>query len=486
MLFRGNGEADIRKNIIKRGYIKAIVGLPANLFYGTGIPACIIIIDKEDAEERNGIFMIDASHGFTKDGNKNRLRERDIRKIVDVFKDQIEVSKYSRFVPNEEIRSHDYNLNIPRYIDSQEIEDPQDLDAHLQGGIPDTDIDFLGEYWAVCPSLRSQLFKDSNRRGYSELKVPIEKVRKIILKHSEFEGFRAHVVDTFVSWRRRMVKMLNNTSKKDRPKAIIQDIASALLDSYTDIYLVDKYDIYQLLMSYWSKTMQDDAHIITVDGWEAGKQVVRLKKGSNGKRKDVPGLEGLEGRLIPVSLIIGIYFTVEQKILDDLYGELEAIAVQKEELIDEHGDEEEGLLAEVIDNDKIKKTDLTKRIKEIKNDPDYVDELKILNVYMNLFDRESEVKAEIKTSLSELERKVIEKYSALSIDDVKKLVVENKWMDSLQAGVREVVDDVSQNLTGRIKLLAERYEEPLPIIAKDVKKITTKVESHIKKMGFVW
>ena len=155
VLFRGNAEGSIRKEIVKRGYIKGIIGLPANLFYGTGIPACIIVIDKEGAAGRTGIFMIDASKGFIKDGPKNRLRERDLHLIVDTFLNQTEVDKYSRMVPITEIADakNDYNLNLPRYIDTSDPEDLHDLDAHLNGGIPGRDIDALSDFWKVLPKL---------------------------------------------------------------------------------------------------------------------------------------------------------------------------------------------------------------------------------------------------------------------------------------------------------------------------------------------
>ncbi len=164
VLFRGNAEAEIRKSLIERGYIKGNIGLPANLFYGTGIPACIIVLDKEGAVQthgsaspQKGIFMVDASKGFIKDGNKNRLREQDIHKIVDIFNKQTELPKYSRLVSVEEISDpkNDFNLNIPRYIDSQEAEDIQDIAAHLLGDIPNADIDALQEYWTAYPSLRN-------------------------------------------------------------------------------------------------------------------------------------------------------------------------------------------------------------------------------------------------------------------------------------------------------------------------------------------
>ena len=175
--------------------IKGIIGLPANLFYGTGIPACILVIDKENAHARTGIFMIDASKDFLKDGNKNRLRAQDIHKIVDVFNNNTEVEGYSRMVPVSEIAipANDYNLNIPRYIDASEPEDLHDLDAHLNGGIPNRDIDALGDCWTVFPSLRRELFKGNGRQGYSDPKVETRHVKTSILNHHEFNVFQQRV-----------------------------------------------------------------------------------------------------------------------------------------------------------------------------------------------------------------------------------------------------------------------------------------------------
>src|SRR5205807_1600028 len=169
----GGAEAAIRREIVRRGYIKGIIGLPANLFYETGIPACIIVLDKENAAARKGIFMLDASKGFIKDGNKNRLRAQDIHKIVDTFTRLAEVPRYSRMVSVAEISApkNDFNLNLPRYIDSTEPEDLQDIDAHLRGGIPDRDIDALERYWQVIPNVRATLFEKAARPGYCQLKI---------------------------------------------------------------------------------------------------------------------------------------------------------------------------------------------------------------------------------------------------------------------------------------------------------------------------
>jgi type I restriction enzyme M protein len=485
VLFRGSAEAEIRKNIIQRGYIKGIIGLPANLFYGVSIPACIVVLDKEEAASRRGIFMIDASKGFVKDGNKNRLREQDIRKIEDVFAGQIELLKFSRFVENEEIQKNEYNLNIPRYIDTQEPEDIQDIEAHLKGGIPNADIEALSQYWDVCQTLKNALFKPFMRQGYSELTIAPDEVKRTILSHKEFEDFRARVLQTFAAWRQKTAATLKNISTRDRPKAIIQNIADALLAAYADKRLTDKYDIYQHLMTYWAETIQDDTYIITADGWSAGNQAIRLQRETKGKKKDIVGLAGLEGRLIPISLLISTYFKTEQAQLDELNVKLEQIAAQMDDLKIEHGGEE-ALLAEVIENDKITKGAVQKRIKEIKTDPDYADELNVLEEYQALFEEEAETKKAIKEAEQDLERKVIAKYPALSLEEIKALVVELKWMDALQAAVESGVDRLSQRLAGRVKELAERYQEPLPDLAGQVETLSANVDNHLKKMNFVW
>ena len=483
-LFRGNAEADIRRNLIQRGYIKGVIGLPANLFYGTGIPACIIVIDKEDAVKRPGIFMIDASKGFVKDGNKNRLREQDIRKIIDIWNDQIETQKYSRFVSNDEIKKNEYNLNMPRYIDTQEPEDIQNIEAHLKGGIPDADIDALDEYWQICPSLKKALFKAS-QTGYSVLAIIPDEVRKTIFSHPEFDSFREKIIEIFTSWRKTNTLKLKDIDTNDHPKAIIQKISDDILRAFQDVHLLNKYDVYQCLMSYWEDVMQDDAHIITADGWGGGNEIIRLQKESKGKKKDIEGLYGLEGRLLPVVLLIRSYFAKEQAQIEELNAKLEQIAVQMDELKDEHSGEE-GLLSEVIENDKIKKGDVQRRIKEVEGDADYADELKMLEEYASLFEEEAETKKQIKEAEQDLEKKVLAKYPVLTLKEIKSLVVESKWMDELQARVIGEVDRLSQKIAGRVKELAERYADPMPKIMVELSELTKKVEGHLAKMGFKW
>jgi type I restriction enzyme M protein len=268
VLFRGGAEGEIRKNIIERKLIKGIIGLPANLFYGTGIPACIIVIDKENADSRKGIFMIDASKGFMKDGNKNRLREQDIHLVVDIFNNQKDVEKYARFVPFEEIEKNEFNLNIPRYIDTQEEEDIQDLNAHLNGGIPNRDIENLKGYWKVYPSLNVELFGPL-RDGYSQLKVDTSAIKETIFSHKEFTSYGKELDAVFEAWKGIVNKTLISINKDTKPKQFIHVISEELLEQYQEKALIDRYDIYQHLMNYWNETMKDDVYMVIEDGWVA-------------------------------------------------------------------------------------------------------------------------------------------------------------------------------------------------------------------------
>lgn len=489
VLFRGNAEAEIRTNLIKRGNIKAIIGLPANLFYGTGIPACILIIDKENASERKGIFMIDASKGFVKDGNKNRLREQDIRKIIDVWIAQAETPKFSHFANNKEIEKNEYNLNLPRYIDTSEPEDMQDIEAHLKGGIPESDIDSMQNFWTICPTLRASLYKKSDRQGYFDIAISADEVRKTILEHPEFLHFKTSVQSIFDDWRGIKTSYLKSLDKTTHPKAVIVKLANGLLSRFDEIKLIDKYDVFQHLMNYWEEVMQDDAHIITVDGWEAGNKISRLfnetkKKDGTVKRKDIAGLAGLEGQLIPTALLIETYFKTEQDELDQLQSELEQASSEMEEMKEEYGSEE-GLLESVVnEKDNITKGDLKNRIKEIRGDAEFADELAQLEKYTELIEKEADFKSKIKEAEIKLEKKVIAKYPILTIEEIKTLVVDRKWMDELQTRIMSEVDRTSQTLAGRIKELAERYDETLPAIEKETQTLTKKTDEHLAKMGF--
>ncbi|MFC1560574.1 N-6 DNA methylase [Pseudomonadota bacterium] len=374
VLFRGNAEAVIRTQLVRSGYLKGIIGLPANLFYGTGIPACILVLDKENATDRKGIFMVDASKGFIKDGNKNRLRERDLHQIVDVFTNAEEHPGYSRLVPHDEIARNEFNLNLPRYIDTQEAEDIQDIGGHLHGGIPTLDIDALSDYWEICPELRAALFKP-NRAGYHDLLVEATKLKHTIHGHPQFAAFRAGLEGHFKTWRESSAISLRQIKIDCLPKEVIHDLSENLLAHAEGQLLIDPYAVYQHLMDYWAATMQDDCYLIAADGWVAKTSRI-LETDKKGKTKD----KGWSCDLVPKPLIVDRYFAKEQAAIDAQQAALEATTASRTELEEEHGGEEDILGA----LDKINKVEVTRRQKEIKGDADVKEEIVILKQWLKL------------------------------------------------------------------------------------------------------
>ena len=490
VLFRGNAEARIRQNLVRQGYIKGIIGLPANLFYGTGIPACIIVIDKANTYSRVGLFMVDASKGFIKDGNKNRLRSQDIHKIVDVFTRQIELPRYSRMVSLEEIAKNDYNLNIPRYIDSSEPEDLHDLNAHLNGGIPDADIDALQAYWKVFPNLRKTLFTPSDRPGYSNSLVEASQVKATILNHPEFSAFADRSLTLYTRWCKDHDDRLKGIAISDKPKELITTLSEDLLARFAEANLLSRYEIYQLLMDYWAETMQDDVYVLVQDGWAAGKVLRQLVVKKGEKLKETPDLiidkNKYKSDLIPPGLIVARYFAEEQQQIDQLQADLDAISQELEALVEEHSSEE-GILSDAqTDAGKVTKASVAARLKELQGDASAEEELAVLKQYLDLFDREAEAKKAVKEAQTALDEAVFAQYPKLTEDEIKALVVDDKWQATLKAAIAAEIERVTQQLAKRVKTLEERYAEPLPQLMQDVEALSSKVDEHLKRMGLEW
>ena len=489
VLFRGNKEADIRRKLIQRGLIKGIIGLPANLFYGTGIPACILVIDKEQAHARTGIFMIDASKGFLKDGNKNRLRAQDIHQIVDVFTKQTELPRYSRMVPVDEIASpaNDYNLNIPRYIDSSEPEDLHDLDAHLHGGIPNRDIDDLGAYWSVFPSLRHDLFIDNGRVGYSEARFETQQIKAAILCHDEFKSYEQRVAAIFDAWRSAHEPVLIGLETGANPKNVIRTLSEDLLARFADLPLLSRYDVYQRLMDYWDEIMQDDVYLVATDGWTEAAKPRGIIEDREKKIKETPDLtikrKKYKMDLIPPALLVTRYFAAEQTALEALQARQDSAARALEEFVEEHTGEG-GLLADAT-NDKgnITKASVKDRLKTIQDEPKSDEERSALQSCLTLIEVESSAGKAVKGSQEELDQKVLDQYPALTEAEIKTLVVEDKWFASIRAALESEVQRLTQQLAGRVRELEERYANPLPELEREVGEFGVKVEGHLKKMG---
>ncbi len=499
VLFRGDAEARIREQLVRSGTLKGIIGLPANLFYGTGIPACIVVLDKENAAARKGVFMIDASKAFIKDGPKNRLREQDIHRIVDTFTRQADVPRYARAVPLDEIADpkNDFNLNLPRYIDSTEPEDLQDIDAHLCGGIPERDLDALGAYWKVLPSVRAVLFESAGRPGYARLKLPLTEVKPAILGHAEFAAFQRKATKGYADWSQATAPLLAGFGKDGHPKALIETIAEDLLAAFRQAPLLDAYDVYQHLMDYWAETTQDDAYLIAADGWVKGAQpreIVQVKNKDNKLAWPEPhdylkGRRRFKSDLVPAAILVARYFAAERDAIEALDTQLATLEQQLDEMREENSGDE-GLLVEVIegegDKQKIAAKAVKARLKEIGNDPLYAAERAALEAYAGLLEQQAEAKAERKAAQEDLDQKIDAKYPKLTEAEIKTLVVEDKWMARLSAAVQGELDRVSQTLTGRIRELAERYATSLPKLTEEVERFAARGEEHLKAMGAVW
>lgn len=492
VLFRGGKEATIRTQLLKRGFIKGIIGLPANLFYGTGIPACIIVLDKENAQARTGVFMIDASKGFLKDGNKNRLRSQDMHKIVDVFTRQQEVERYSRMVPLTEIGNdaNDYNLNIPRYIDSSEPEDIQDLYAHLHGGIPNRDIDALSASWDAFPNLRQELFRSNGQSGYSELTIDISAVQQAILDSNEFIAFSARGQTQVSDWYTAHRSALESIGATSKPTDLIESLGDDLLLRFKSTPLLDEYDIYEQLMTYWHTVMHDDVFLIMNESWLNAAKPRKTIDDKDRKITETPDLVIGSGRsavkykmdLIPPILIVNRYLVDERGIVNELTALADKTWTQIEEYVEEHA-VEDGLLDEAMDDGKVTKALAAARLKVAKRERSDPEEIKALEHLTKLYNGESGVRRLAKEAQVKLDTATMEKCSNLARDEIIQLVLIDKWQTAISKGISGEITKLTLNLVTRLEELGVRYAETVSDLSAEVKKFESKVTDHLASMG---
>jgi type I restriction enzyme M protein len=376
----------------------------------------------------------------------------------------------------DEIEKNDFNLNLPRYIDSQQTQDLQDIEGHLNGGIPERDIEALGSYWSVCPQLRHSLFK-TNRLGYVDLAVDKSGIKAAIYDHPEFVTFISGMNDHFASWRQKTAKTLKALEPGCHPKAVISKIAEELLAHYLGKPLMDPYAVYQHLLDYWAETMQDDCYSISADGWKA--QTARiLEKDKKGKEKD----KGWACDLVPKALIVARYFAKEQTAIDQISTELETTTAKLAELEEEHGGDE-GAFSEL---EKVNKAEVTRKLREIKSDKDAGEEATVLNEWLERSECEADLKRRLKDAETALDAKAFAQYPKLTEAEIKTLVVDDKWLAALDADIHGEMARISHSITERLKELAERYENRLPDMIGRMADLGEKVNLHLKKMGFSW
>lgn len=491
VLFRGNAEATIRKQLVTRGYITAIIGLPPNLFYGTGIPACLILLDKQNARARTGIFMIDASKGFAKDGNKNRLRPRDMHQIIDTFLSRKEIERYSRMVPVSEIADpkNDYNLNIPRYIDGSEPEDIQDLSAHLRGGIPNRDLDALGPYWSVFPNLRTALFRPL-REGYSELAVDKSEIRGTITGSTAYRSLVTTTDGTIKHWWNVHEASLLDITETTRPSGLIAELGESLLKTFRSHPLIDEYGVYEQLMVYWNEVMHDDVALLMSEGWDQAARPRKAIVNKERKLSETPdlvvssehGAVKYKMDLIPPALIVERYFATEKTELEELQARAEAASQAVEEFIEENSGED-GPLAEAMNDGKISRSLAAARLKKAPREDPPSDEVTALRELIKRFDAATATKSAAKKAQTELDRSTLRKYGALSTRDIHSLVIDDKWGRQILTGVRAELTALIQELLDRLGVLGERYDKTVGQLDAEIAELSAKVAAHLAAMG---
>ena len=563
VLFRGNAEETIRIKVLEKRYIKGIVSLPANLFYGTGIPACIVIIDKENAETRDGIFLIDASRGFKKDGNKNRLREQDIEKIVQTFTNQLEISGYSRFVKYEEVLEQNAgNLNVPRYI--QKIDDtlPQNIAAHLKGGIPGTDIESLKRLWDISPALKQKIFTcvDEAHDVYN-LALPSGEIEGVIGLDASILAEKQKETDViFTQWRDLVKGILLGIESETNPKELIRTIAVMLLNAYESARLLDNYDVYDCLLNYWNAKLQDDVYAIKAGGYEVGREIeyeyaqkkAKDESGETISVDDTSKVKSFEGALIPREIIEAVYFADKLATINELMEQSAALEAELDEMREEESGDE-GLLKDVLNDkgDSIPKANLNKRLKEldakktsaamdammrlvalfdegktddmeklIREMPElaefdirnkngtfgkaklktalkatadsavvpeiYKDEYDALTAYAAKSAEKDEVDKKLKDARKALDDEAEAKSGELTVDEIKHLLFDMKWMAKLEMDIHDEFEQVLNSLSSKVLLIAKRYEHTLGEIEERTEKSRAAVMAALERMGYKW
>ncbi|MGL2767349.1 type I restriction-modification system subunit M [Helicobacter pylori] len=483
VLFRGNAEGVIRKNLLTKGYIKGVIGLAPNLFYGTSIPACVIVLDKENARARKGVFMIDASKDFKKDGNKNRLREQDVQKMIDTFNAYKEIPYYSKMVSLEEISANDYNLNIPRYIASkQELE--KDLFALINSPsyLPKNEIKAYDPYFQVFKELKNTLFKKSDKEGYYALKTECENIKDYITQSLEYQTFHASVLSAFESLD--LFTTFNDLEPGFNPKTLIESVCSKVLKEFEKVGILDKYGVYQLFKDYYNEVLQDDWFLISLNGFISAKELRKLNPLKD-KNKKANYLEEpdfviqktyYKSDLIPKNLIKQRFFEKETKELEALENALNEKEALLDEFIEEHSNEE-GLFDGLKINESVLK-------KELKNATDLEDK-QILKTALEWLEAKNKALKMKNKAYEELELKAFHQYKNLEINEIKDLIIKDKWLNSLKNALENKIQKRINAFISALNEIISSYSNSLLELDKEVKESESKVLEHLKDLGLI-
>lgn len=495
VLFRGNEEENVRRKLIERRYIRGIISLPPNLFFGTGIPACIIIVDKAKALTSKGSFMIDAREGFIKDGAKNRLREQDIRRIYDTWHilENLETNgnlddselfpHFARFVPYSEITNerNDFNLNVSRYISPRDTEIQHDLYAHLKfnGGLPTNDVENDFEYvWRHCPTLKDELFAPLTT-GYYRLAVDRKEIGNTILSNKEFRILNGFFSDAVEEWFNLIKPQLLSLAPGCNPKQLIADWSESLLEAVRMVDgLIDAYDVYDIMMNYWHSTMQDDCFLISRDGWKVElscETLVTEKKSKEVKfvAKKNPTFRDYNCDLLPVNIVISRYYKAEHDAI-----------LKAEERVAQLNSDIEQMEEEYTETLDYTNAELKKTLKNLEKTAPGNEDIAVIRDYLTLADKLKKAKKAAKTVVAELTALIVKKYPTLTEDEIKDMVVSDKWHTFIVGEFINEAMRVSFTIEKQVATLADRYARRLADIDASVRSLEGRVNSHLAKMGY--
>ena len=468
VLFRGGEEGEIRKNLIENNKIDAVIGLPANIFFGTGIPTIVMVLRQK--RENDDILIIDASKGFVKEGKNNKLRESDIKKIVDTFKNRLSIDKYSKVVSRDEIRQNEYNLNIPRYVDSSEKAEGWDIYALMFGGIPENELSDYNEYWNAFPTLRDDLY---SKTGSSYYGLNTDDVKATIKNNKDVRAFIEEYKNAFNGFNEALEDILIKNIESINISMAEILIGDEIFRRIKDKPLVNAYEAYQLFSDEWN-TVSVDLEIIQTEGFEATKKVDPNLVSKKKDGKDVEVQDGWAGHVIPFSLVQDKILYAEKKALSDKENRLLDIKSLYEELLEEFNEDEKEMDFITEDRDAFVNSEV---IKASKNKELEEETLAKLKKVVDIIDEEKKLKKEIKTLNAELENETKKRIEELTDTEVIELL-KDKWITPIVKGLDVIPNRIIESLSSKMESLVKKYE----LTFSDVEKEIAETEKSLRDM----
>lgn len=462
VLFRGGEEGQIRKNLIEQNNIDAVIGLPANIFFGTGIPTIIMVLRQK--RENTDVLIIDASKNFVKEGKNNKLRASDIRRIVDTVRERKTTDKYSKVVSREEIRANDYNLNIPRYVDSSESTESYDIYASMFGGVPAKELEDYKTYWNVFPTLKTDLFEGEN--GYYALRS--QDVKKTIHANADVRSYLDGYKSAFSDLGTYMDSVLIDGAETLSIPKTEEDTAANIFGRFENISLVDPYEAYEIYEKQF-EMISGDLELIQTEGIETVKQVDpnMVMKKKNGKDEEVQ--DGWKGHIVPFELAQELYLSNEKAELKAMQDKLAEIPSDYEELLESLSEDEKETISEALDenNEAFVFKNIKGMVKQLKADKESANLVEVLLKADELNTKEKTLKASIKQKELDLHLKTKTVIENLSVDQIQE-VLHEKWISPVTEGILKLSGDMLDGFTKNIENLSSKYAITMADLEKEI------------------